>query len=33
MAMNLLYSNDRKGEYPNSWYAATAAPLRAAFPR
>lgn len=27
MAMNLLYSNDRKGEYPNSWYAATAAPL------
>ncbi|MDC0660694.1 FAD-binding oxidoreductase [Leisingera sp. SS27] len=27
MAMNLLYSNDRKGEYPDSWYAATAAPL------
>ncbi len=32
--MNLLYSNDRKGEYPPSWYAATAhelerfAPLR-----
>ena len=22
--MNLLYSNDRRGEYPNSWYAATA---------
>lgn len=22
--MNLLYSNDRKGEYPASWYAATA---------
>ena len=22
--MNLLYSNDAKGEYPNSWYAATA---------
>lgn len=27
MALNLLYSNDREGEYPNSWYAATAAPL------
>ncbi|WP_291728497.1 FAD-binding oxidoreductase [Leisingera sp. F5] len=27
MAMNLLYSNDRKGEYPNSWYAATATPM------
>ncbi|KIC35386.1 oxidoreductase [Leisingera sp. ANG-M7] len=25
--MNLLYSNDRKGEYPDSWYAATTAPL------
>ncbi|WP_270730879.1 NAD(P)/FAD-dependent oxidoreductase [Shimia sp. Alg240-R146] len=25
--MNLLYSNDRKGEYPESWYAATAEPL------
>ncbi|TCL08996.1 gamma-glutamylputrescine oxidase [Shimia isoporae] len=25
--MNLLYSNDRKGEYPDSWYAATAEPL------
>lgn len=25
--MNLLYSNDRKGEYPQSWYGATAAPL------
>ncbi|MGR3616315.1 MAG: NAD(P)/FAD-dependent oxidoreductase [Paracoccaceae bacterium] len=24
MALNLLHSNDRKGEYPNSWYAATA---------
>ena len=23
-AMNLLYSNDRKAEYPPSWYAATA---------
>ena len=27
MGMNLLYSNDRKGEYPASWYAATAQPL------
>ncbi len=32
--MNLLFSNDRRGEYPDSWYAATAqamgrlAPLR-----
>ena len=25
--MNLLYSNDRRGEYPPSWYAATATPL------
>jgi len=25
--MNLLYSNDRSGEYPDSWYAATAHPL------
>ncbi|WP_397542227.1 FAD-dependent oxidoreductase [Roseovarius salis] len=25
--MNLLYSNDRAGEYPRSWYAATAEPL------
>jgi len=24
--MNLLYSNDRPGEYPDSWYAATAGP-------
>jgi gamma-glutamylputrescine oxidase len=24
--MNLLYSNDRAGEYPPSWYAATATP-------
>ena len=22
--MNLLFSNDRQGEYPPSWYAATA---------
>ena len=28
MAMNLLYSNDRKGAYPNSWYAATAIPMQ-----
>ncbi|MEC8015760.1 MAG: FAD-binding oxidoreductase [Pseudomonadota bacterium] len=27
MALNLLYSNDRKGQYPASWYAATATPL------
>lgn len=27
MGMNLLYSNDRKGEYPDSWYAATAIPM------
>ena len=25
--MNLLYANDRRGEYPQSWYAATATPL------
>lgn len=25
--MNLLYSNDRKAEYPASWYAATANPV------
>jgi gamma-glutamylputrescine oxidase len=25
-SMNLLYSNDRKGQYPPSWYAATATP-------
>ncbi len=25
--MNLLYSNDRKAEYPASWYAATAKPM------
>ena len=25
--MNLLYVNDRRGAYPNSWYAATATPL------
>ncbi|MGJ8546995.1 MAG: NAD(P)/FAD-dependent oxidoreductase [Sulfitobacter sp.] len=25
--MNLLYANDRVGEYPASWYAATATPL------
>ncbi|WP_101340505.1 NAD(P)/FAD-dependent oxidoreductase [Cereibacter azotoformans] len=29
--MNLLYANDRPGEYPRSWYAATAADL-APFP-
>ena len=26
--MNLLYSNDRQGEYPNSWYAATAMEMK-----
>ncbi|MBO9472441.1 FAD-binding oxidoreductase [Shimia sp. R10_1] len=26
MSMNLLYANDRKGIYPESWYAATATP-------
>lgn len=25
--MNLLYANDRRGQYPDSWYAATATPL------
>lgn len=25
--MNLLYSNDRQGEFPASWYAATAHPI------
>jgi gamma-glutamylputrescine oxidase len=25
--MNLLYSNDKRGAYPPSWYAATATPL------
>ena len=25
--MNLLFANDRRGEYPPSWYAATARPL------
>ncbi|MFM2356640.1 MAG: hypothetical protein RLZZ528_2376 [Pseudomonadota bacterium] len=25
--MNLLFANDRRGEYPKSWYAATATPL------
>ena len=25
--MNLLFANDRRGAYPDSWYAATAAPL------
>ncbi|WP_292291863.1 FAD-binding oxidoreductase [Marivita sp.] len=25
--MNLLFSNDTRGEYPRSWYAATATPL------
>ncbi|MEO0372410.1 MAG: FAD-binding oxidoreductase, partial [Pseudomonadota bacterium] len=24
MKLNLLYANDRRGEYPPSWYAATA---------
>lgn len=27
--MNLLYSNDRPGQYPDSWYAATTQPLDA----
>lgn len=27
--MNLLYANDRRGQYPASWYAATATPLEA----
>jgi len=31
MRLNLLHANDRAGEYPDSWYAATAAPL-ARFP-
>lgn len=26
-AVNLLYANDRIGEYPDSWYAATSTPL------
>ncbi len=30
--MNLLFANDRAGEYPPSWYAATATPT-APFPR
>ncbi len=25
--MNLLFSNDKRGSYPDSWYAATATPL------
>ncbi len=25
--MNLLFSNDKRGQYPDSWYAATATPL------
>ena len=25
--MNLLFSNDKRGKYPDSWYAATATPL------
>ena len=25
--MNLLFANDRRGDYPDSWYAATATPL------
>ncbi len=31
MGLNLLHSNDHKGKYPNSWYAATATSL-APFP-
>ena len=27
--MNLLYSNDTQGKYPDSWYSATAQPLNA----
>ncbi|MCA0870015.1 FAD-binding oxidoreductase [Seohaeicola saemankumensis] len=27
MGLNLLYSNDRRGQYPDSWYAATAQAL------
>ena len=27
MGLNLLHANDRRGEYPASYYAATAAPL------
>ena len=27
--MNLLYSNDTQGNYPESWYSATAEPLNA----
>ena len=30
--MNLLYANDRRGEYPPSWYAASADPLPAFAP-
>ena len=30
--MNLLYSNDTLGQYPDSWYAATTAPLAAFTP-
>ena len=26
--MNLLFANDRRGAYPDSWYAATATPLK-----
>ena len=26
--MNLLYANDRHGQYPDSWYAATATPTK-----
>ncbi|WP_112309100.1 NAD(P)/FAD-dependent oxidoreductase [Pseudogemmobacter bohemicus] len=32
MAVNLLHANDRSGEYPDSWYAATRVALDA-FPR
>ncbi len=30
--MNLLYANDKRGQYPDSWYAATATPV-APFPK
>ncbi|SFO21544.1 gamma-glutamylputrescine oxidase [Roseovarius lutimaris] len=30
--MNLLYANDRRGSYPQSWYAATTTPLPAFAP-
>ena len=30
--MDLLYANDKPGQYPKSWYAATAEPLPACPP-